>query len=181
MQQFNRESTYHNNVINESRLNPRNFWNAIKEIFSTKAGTKNSNSKTPQSNKKLADSFANYFSTAVRKLKTQSLRLKGFVCKSPCSSVLHTNKTFWFGYVSKVFITNFLKKIKMDLMNCHPECWKIIESISLLLSITSSTFHSRLFHQLGSRQSWCLFSNQEIKVNLKTADPSRCYQFSQSY
>ena len=114
MQQFNRESTYHNNVINESRLNPRNFWNAIKEIFSTKAGTKNSNSKTPQSNKKLADSFANYFSTAVRKLKTQSLRLKGFVCKSPCSSVLHTNKTFRFGYVSKVFITNFLKKMKRN-------------------------------------------------------------------
>ena len=38
----------------------------------------------------LADSFGNYFSTAVRKLKTQALILKEFVWKSPRISVLRT-------------------------------------------------------------------------------------------
>ena len=108
------KGTYHKNVINENRLNPKNFWNAIKEIFPTKAGTKNSNSKSPQSNQKLADSFADYFSTTVRKLKRQSLRLKEFVWKSPRTAVLRTNKTFQFDYVSKVFIINFLKKMKRN-------------------------------------------------------------------
>ena len=120
------KGTYHKNVINENRLNPKNFWNAIKEMFPTKAGTKNSNSKSPQSNQKLADSFADYFSTAVRKLKRQSLRLKEFVWKSPRTAVLRTNKTFQFDYVSKVFIINFLKKMKRNkatgLDELPPEC-----------------------------------------------------------
>ena len=110
------KGAYHKNITKENRLNPRNFWNSIKEIFPTKSGTKNSNSKTPQTNKRLADSFGNYFSiiSAVRKLKTQALILKEFVWKSPRISVLRTNKTFRFDYVSKVFISSFLKKMKRN-------------------------------------------------------------------
>ncbi|MEO0686083.1 MAG: hypothetical protein AAFY76_13850, partial [Cyanobacteria bacterium J06649_11] len=104
------KGAYHKNIIKENRLNPRNFWNSIKEIFPTKSGTKNSSSKTPQTNKRFADSFGNYFSTAVRKLKTQALILKEFIWKSPRISVLRTNKTFWFDYVSKAFISSFLKR-----------------------------------------------------------------------
>ena len=41
------KGTYHKNRINENRLNPKSFWNAIKENFPTKAGTNNSNTKSP--------------------------------------------------------------------------------------------------------------------------------------
>ena len=95
------KGAYHKNITKENRLNPRNFWNSIKEIFQLNLAQK---IRTPQTNKRLADSFGNYFSTAVRKLKTQALILKEFVWKSPRISVLRTNKTFRFDYVSKVFI-----------------------------------------------------------------------------
>ena len=181
------KDAYHKN-IKENRLNPRNFWNSIKEIFPTKSGTKNSNSKTPQTNKRLADSFGNYFSiiSAVRKLKTQALILKEFVWKSPRISVLRTNKTFRFDYVSKVFISSFLKKMKRNkstgLDELPPGMLKDCREYIVTPSITSSTFHSsrRLSHQLGSRQNWCLSLNLEIRENLKTTDPFLCCQFFQS-
>lgn len=108
------KGAYHRNVINENRLNPKNFWNSIKEIFPTKTGTRNSTTINLKSNKRLAENFADYYASAVCKLKSIKFKLKNFVWNCPRKVSLRTNKTFEFGYVSKVFIGNYLKKIKRN-------------------------------------------------------------------
>lgn len=108
------KGAYHKNKINENRLNPKKFWQAVKEIFPTKAGTNNKNAKTASINRNLADNFRKYFSTAVHELKSKALKLKNFVWKSPETVILRTNKTFQFQYVSKVTINTFLKKLRRN-------------------------------------------------------------------
>ena len=93
-------------------MNPKSFRSSIKEIFPTKISTRNSTTNNMKSNKKLAEKFADYYASAVCKLKSIKFKLKNFVWNCPQKVSLRTNKTFNFGYVSKVFIGNYLKKIK---------------------------------------------------------------------
>ena len=139
------------------------------------AGTNNSNTKSPQSNKKLADKFADYFSTAVRKLKMQSL----------FGNLLRL-LFFHFDYVSRVFIGSFLKKLKRNksagLDELPPgmlkDCREYI--VTPLHHIVNLPLQTKIVPQAGSRKNWSLSSNREIEGNLETTDPSQCCQFSQS-
>ena len=105
------KANHHKTKIQEGRQNPKQFWKAVKDVFPTKPGSDNKPSSVAH-NKKLADNFRNYYSTAVSTLKSNCMRLKNFVWKSPVRVQRRTEKTFKFQYVSKVFIKSFLSKLK---------------------------------------------------------------------
>ena len=107
----NAKANYHKNKIQEGRQNPKQFWKAVKDVFPTKTGSNNMSSSVTQT-KNLADSFRDYFATAVNSLKCHSIRLKDFLWKSPVKLRRRTEKTFEFQYVSKVFVKSFLSKLR---------------------------------------------------------------------
>ena len=76
------KANHHKTKIQEGRQNPKQFWKAVKDVFPTKPGSDNKPSSVTH-NKKLADNFRNYYSTAVSTLKSNCMRLKNFVWKSP--------------------------------------------------------------------------------------------------
>jgi len=67
---------YHHNLLNENRLNPKNFWKAI---FPAKRKAKPSCNSSKSSTEKAS----NFFESAVYKLKKNSLKLIDFVWRKP--------------------------------------------------------------------------------------------------
>ena len=106
------KATYHKNLLNQNKLNPKSFWRTVKDIFPTKASGSKNNSNNEANNKTLAENFRQYFSTAVHKLKSNAFKVKECVWKIPKQTLFRTKCIFKFQYVSKVFVRSFLRKLK---------------------------------------------------------------------
>ena len=94
---------YYHNMLNENRLNPRNFRRTIKSIFPTKA--KNCKSQCS------AKSFGHYFELAVLKLRKTLYVLADLVWRVPKFYSLRINTTFKFQYISVFFVHKELKNL----------------------------------------------------------------------
>ena len=51
------KATYHKNLLRENRLNPKGFWNSVKQIFPTKSSKDSNNSNDEINNRALAVKF----------------------------------------------------------------------------------------------------------------------------
>jgi hypothetical protein len=101
---------YHQNLLNENRLNPRNFWKSIKRIFPTKSKTNTSFINC----KEKATSFSEYFANAINKIKRTCYHLKDLTWSMPMYYHLRTKCIFKFQYVSVVFIRKELKLLSRN-------------------------------------------------------------------
>ena len=108
------KAAYHKNLRNTNRLNPKKFWKSVKDIFPTKSCRQNNIVNNEKNNKTRAENFREYFATVVYKLKSGAFKLKDCVWKTAKSVPIRTKSVFKFQYVSKVFIKNFLKKLKRN-------------------------------------------------------------------
>ena len=112
------KSDYTRTLLSENSRNPDGFWAVIKHVFISKA--KNVKSKISfviseiKSTKpnKSANGFCNYFSTVVSTLKQTSYPLIDFPWRKQMNLPLRTYKSFHFGYVSVIEVTQLLKKLK---------------------------------------------------------------------
>lgn len=101
---------YHQNLLNENRLNPKNFWKAIKKIFPSKKKTSPSSSES-ESNEKVSK-FRDLFASVVNKLKKNSFKLVELVWRMPKAFRSRTNSRFHFTYVSVTFVRKELRTLK---------------------------------------------------------------------
>ena len=125
------KATYHQQSLNENRSSPRKFWRNIKSIYPSKISNKTQRFKNPENR---ANSFADYFSNIVGKMKTAAFPLTNFVWRYNSKKSLRTNKTFHFSYISTSFVERELRKLKRnkatgtDLLppNLLKDCSKVI-------------------------------------------------------
>ena len=100
---------YQKNLFNENKLNPRRFWNIIKDIFPTKS---KSMEPTRLSDQNQSSSFSEYYVNAVRYLKEKSIPLIDFVWRRPSSLAIRTERVFEMKYASRGFVLKELKQLK---------------------------------------------------------------------
>jgi hypothetical protein len=105
------KAVHHKNMIRENASKPERFWKCIKEIYPTKS--KVSMAPLPTGVEKL-NTFRNYFSSIVRKLKVAAFPLYNFTWKAPVKLFPRTYNSFRFSYVSNVFVEHQLKQIKKN-------------------------------------------------------------------
>ena len=105
------KASYHHRLLNESRISPRKFWNSIKSLFPTK---NRHSSKTMGDQKSRVNSFVNFFSGIVTKIKKIAFPLTDFVWRYHQKRRLRTSSIFKFTYVSTVFVQKELRKLKRN-------------------------------------------------------------------
>ena len=102
---------HYRNLIEENKRNPRKFWDTIKTIFPT-----NKKSSLPcmekSKCKELTNTFSEYFSEVVTKLKKNAISFSNYIWKPYTIKRVRTNKTFRFSYVSTVFVEKQLSALK---------------------------------------------------------------------
>ena len=104
------KASYHRNLIEENATNPKKFWNCIKAVFPLKSCwiqtctsiNLNSTVKT----------FSDYFSGAVKKLKSLTYPLENFTWRYIRTLPRRTNEHFTFDYISRRFVLKELKALK---------------------------------------------------------------------
>ena len=104
------KASYHRNLIEEDATNPKKFWNCIKGVFPLKSCriqictsvNLNSTVKT----------FSDYFSGAVKKLKSLTYPLENFTWRYIRTLPRRTNEHFTFDYISRRFVLKELKALK---------------------------------------------------------------------
>ena len=87
------KASYHKNLINENRFNPKAFWKSVKNIFPTKNNKNKTTVNSEKDNHTKAEKFRDFLSTVVSKLKLTTLKLRDCVWKS---NNLNTNRTVVF-------------------------------------------------------------------------------------
>ena len=114
------KQTYHNNLLNENRHNPRKFWQSIKSVFPS------NQSEPPKLTVDDVDinkpnKFCSFFSKIARNLKERSLPLIDFIWRLPTRSHLRCESQFRFTYVSKIYIERELKSLKRHKATGHDD------------------------------------------------------------
>ena len=101
---------YHRNLMDDSKGNPKKFWNAVKSIFPSKSKANIFMQSSKIENGKTANKFSHYFGNVVKKLKSQLTLVADYSWRK---MPIHrkTNQTFVFSYVSKVFVERKLKTL----------------------------------------------------------------------
>ena len=99
---------YHKELLHENSNNPRKFWDTIKKIFPYKAKSVNNTQKE----KITAETFGNYFATAIKFLKEKSLLPADFIWKYPSKLSVRTHEIFQVQYISHLFVINQLKNLQ---------------------------------------------------------------------
>jgi hypothetical protein len=105
------KQTHQRNLLSENRLNPRAFWQIIKNIFPTKSKEIASESLNLQKSDQ-ANRFGTFFANAANSLKTKCISLTNFVWRKLPSVPLKTTMRFQLKYVSKIFVEKQLKSMK---------------------------------------------------------------------
>ncbi|CAB4015644.1 Hypothetical predicted protein [Paramuricea clavata] len=98
------KASYHHRVLNDTRLNPRKFWKAIKSIFPSKPNSANSTSNHDTMHTKVQQ-FGHYFANVARELKSKAFPLVNFAWRhNNNTQALRTNEIFKFSFVSTIFL-----------------------------------------------------------------------------
>jgi hypothetical protein len=107
-----RKHLYHHRVLNDTRLNPRKFWKAIKSIFPSKPNSANSTSNHDTMHTKVQQ-FGHYFANVARELKSKAFPLVNFAWRhNNNTQALRTNEIFKFSFVSTIFVEKELRSLK---------------------------------------------------------------------
>ena len=116
IQMRNEKSKYQRNLIQESSLNPKNFWRTVKSIIPMKAKAISVDTlNEKESNKKsTANQFCSYFSNIANLMKTKAIPLTDFVWRKSYFIFPRTIKKFRFQYISKIFVEKELKRLKKN-------------------------------------------------------------------
>ena len=103
------KASYHHTILNDTRQNPRKFWNAIKSIFPTKGP----NLIPSNEIYKRVEYFGDYFANIARKLKS-AFPLVNFIWHPSNQQLLKTDKIFKFSALSPAFVRRELQSLKRD-------------------------------------------------------------------
>ena len=106
----NAKSKYFRNMLDETQVNPKNFWKTIKAIFPTKAKS----TEGTLSSENRVQIFADYFSTIVQKMKSVSFPLINCTWRYCRKRPLRTKDIFKFKSVSSAYVLKELKKLKRN-------------------------------------------------------------------
>lgn len=101
---------HHQQLLEQNRINPRKFWQTIKNIFPSKL----KRSTSFDNSKEKAQSFSEYFATAVTKLKATCYRLRDLTWKLPKYFPVRTKSVFKFQYISVLFVRKELKALNRN-------------------------------------------------------------------
>ena len=109
----------HQNLIEEDATNPKKFWDCLKAVPSSKScGIQSCSNINLNSTVKM---FSDYFTGAVKKLKSLAYLREKFTWQFVKALPRHTNKHFTFDYISRVFILKELKALKRQKTTCIVE------------------------------------------------------------
>lgn len=104
-------ASFHQRMLNDTRLSPRKFWNTIKTIFPNKGKAKSPSSSDIQSR---VSKFGKYFSTVTMILKSNVIRLTNSAWRYTQNQGFKTNKVFKFSYISTVFVEKELRLLRRN-------------------------------------------------------------------
>ena len=104
------KASYHRNLIEENAANPKKFWNCIKAVFPSKSCC--IQTCTNLNLNSTVKTFSNYFSGAVKKLKSLTYPLEHFTWQYIRILPRLTSEYFTFHYISRVFVLKELKALK---------------------------------------------------------------------
>lgn len=126
-------------------MNPRKFWNIIKNLFPTKSKANFATTTCNEAeNIAKANTFCDYFSTIVKTLKSSVSLLNYYVWKTPHYIAQRTVKTFRMEYVSKLYIEKEMKSFKPKKglgLDELPSFLKTVHISSANHYATSSIYH----------------------------------------
>ena len=145
------KSDYYKNLLKENERLPQKFWNVVKGIFSSK-GNHNYTNKGFKVNGELtsdsleiANGFASYFSSIIKKLKGHLFPLNNIIWRKVKKVDIKTDNMFRFKHVSKINVESHPRKLKRqkacDLDNLPPGLLKnAAKEIALPLSYNNKSF-----------------------------------------
>ena len=111
----NGKQDYYSNVIEENKKDSSKLWKTLKSVIATKPKISTiesleTNSGVIQEPKKISQSFAKYFSTAIAKLRQHMPS----VLPAPRSPANRSSYNFKLSQVSETFVAKELKKLKSN-------------------------------------------------------------------
>ena len=104
------KASYHRNLIEENVTNPKKFWNCIKAVFPSKSCR--IQTCTSINLNSTVKTFGDYFSGAVKKLKSLIYPLENFTWRYISTLLRRANEHFTFDYISRSFVLKELKALK---------------------------------------------------------------------
>ena len=111
----NAKQDYYSNLIEENKKNSSKLWKTLKSVIATKSKTSTiesleTDSGVIQEPKKISQSFAKYFSTAIAKLRQRMTS----VLSPPRPRANRSSNNFKLSQVSETFVAQELKKLKSN-------------------------------------------------------------------